>query len=67
MRTVQGALGAISPPAGALFQVDDQPAVTWEHLLRVNPELTEDDTEIIRAMAPGAEHRFGKVLLRRTR
>jgi hypothetical protein len=47
------------------FRVNDEPVVTLPHLISVNPELTEEDLEIIRAMKPGDTQVFGHGTLKR--
>lgn len=54
-------------PATARFQVDDQPEIPLAHLLRVNPEFTDEDCDVIQAMKPGDVQTFGHARLRRTR
>lgn len=51
----------------ALFQVNDEEPITFEHLLRANPELAEEEIEQIREMRVGQTEHFGHARLRRTR
>jgi hypothetical protein len=60
------------PPATALFQVGFAPPVTWEHLLRVNPELTLEQQATLAALEVGSTTLLhapecAPVLVRRTR
>jgi hypothetical protein len=53
--------------SNALFQVNDEEPISFEHLLRANPELGDDDIDQIREMRVGQTENFGHARLRRTR